>query len=153
MRDAFPILFIFVGIPLALGWIAKIFLQHQRFMKVLQLKAETNARMLDRFGNDQAFLDFLKSDGQQKMFDIRLPGPVVPAPYLRMLTAIQLGLVFFAIGIASLVLNAHLTYPNDQHPALFFGVLGISLGVGGLLSATAAYFVGQRWYSDKGEAA
>lgn len=153
MRDALPILFIFVGIPLALGWIAKIFLQHQRFMKVLQLKAETNARMLDRFGNDQAFLDFLKSDGQQKMFDIRLPGPVVPPPYLRMLTAIQVGLVFFAIGIASMVEHSYLTNQHDQEASLFFGVLGIALGVGGLLSAVAAYFVGQRWYGDGREAA
>lgn len=147
MHDAFPILLIFIGIPLALGWICKIFLQHQRFMKVLQLKAETNARMLDRFGNDQAFLDFLKSDGQQKMFDIRLPA-VVPAPYMRMLTAIQAGLVFFSIGIASLVVHTYMTNRGDQEATLFFGVLGVSLGVGGLLSAGAAYFIGQRWYGD-----
>ena len=69
--EAIAVTLIFVGIPWVLGWIFRTYLNHVQFMKVLQLRAENNARMLDRFGSDAAFLDYLKSDAQQKMFDLQ----------------------------------------------------------------------------------
>ena len=81
--EAIAVTLIFVGIPWVLGWIFRTYLNHVQFMKVLQLRAENNARLLDRFGSDAAFLDYLKSDAQQKMFEVRTPEPRMLAPYLR----------------------------------------------------------------------
>ena len=73
---------IFVGIPWCLGWIYRTNLSHKRFMKILQLKAEMNSRLLDRVGTDPAVVEFLKSDAQQHLFDVKLTdlGPRVPPP-------------------------------------------------------------------------
>ena len=144
--DTIALIFIFVGIPWILGWIYRSHLQHLRYMKVLQLKAEANARMLDRFGSDAAFLDYLKSDAQQHMFDVQLPEPRMPAPYMRMLTAIQISFILLAAGFACLYMKNYV-YAGDQTGFLFLGTLGVALGVGSMLSAGAAFVVARMWHT------
>jgi hypothetical protein len=140
------LLFLFLGIPWVLGWISKSYWSHQQFMKVLQLKAEMNARLLDRAGADPALLELLKSDAQQQMFEVKLPEPRLPAAYMRMLTAIQLSFLFLAAGIAFLVVRSYVSYQGDQITTLFFGTLGVALGIGSMLSAVAAFAVGRLWH-------
>ena len=142
--DTIGIMFVFLGIPWILGWIYRTHLHHLQYMKILQLKAEANARMLDRFGSDAAFLDYLKSDAQQHMFDVKLPEPRVPAPYMRMLTAIQISFLLLAGGFACLYMKGYM-YAGDQTGFLFLGTLGVALGRGSLLSAGAAFVVARMW--------
>ena len=144
-RDALPIMFIFVGIPMVLGWIYRTHLQHVLFMKVVQLKAEANARLLDRFGSDGAFLEYLKSDASHQMFDVTLPEPRLPAPYMRMLTAIQVSFLLLAAGGACLYIQRFM-YAGDRDSFLFLGTLGVALGLGSLLSAAAAFIVARMWH-------
>jgi len=135
---------IFIGIPLVIASIYRAHLQHIQLMKVLQLKAEANARMLDRFGSDAAFLEFLKSDAQQQMFDVKLPPQKVPAPYMRMLTAIQISFLLLAAGVACLYVRGFM-FERDQQAFLFLGTMGVALGIGSLLSAAAAFVVARMW--------
>lgn len=142
--EPLAVLGIFVGIPMVLASIYRTHLQHLQLMKTLQLKAEANARMLDRFGSDAAFLEFLKSDAQQHMFDVKLPDPKVPAPYMRMLTAIQISFLLLSAGIACLYVRGFM-FERDQQAFLFLGSMGTALGVGSLLSAIAAFVVARMW--------
>jgi hypothetical protein len=142
--EPLAVLGIFVGIPMVLASIYRTHLQHVQLMKTLQLKAEANARMLDRFGSDAAFLDFLKSDAQQHMFDVKLPDPRVPAPYMRMLTAIQISFLLLAAGVACLYVRGFM-FERDQQAFLFLGSMGVALGIGSLLSAVAAFVVARMW--------
>jgi len=144
--DTIAVMFIFLGIPWILGWTYRAHLHHVQFMKILQLKADTNARMLDRFGSDAAFLDYLKSDAQQHLFDVKLAEPRMPAPYMRMLTAIQVSFLLLAAGGACLYMKNHV-YGGDQTGFLFLGSLGVALGLGSLLSAAAALVVARMWSS------
>jgi hypothetical protein len=141
--DGFVIIAVFVGIPWVLGWIFRSHLSHQRYMKVLQLKAEANSRLLDRFGQDPALLEFLKGDAQHHLFDVQLPdmAPKMPAPYMRMLTAIQISLLLLAAGFSCLFIRRYLHYNSDQVGFLFLGTLGVALGIASLLSASAAFVV------------
>jgi hypothetical protein len=142
--EPLAVLGIFVGIPMVLASIYRTHLQHVQLMKTLQLKAEANARMLDRFGSDAAFLEFLKSDAQQHMFDVKLPDPKVPAPYMRMLTAIQISFLLLAAGLACLYVRGFM-FERDQQAFLFLGTMGVALGIGSLLSAVAAFVVARMW--------
>ena len=119
-------------------------LQHIQLMKILQLKSEANARMLDKFGADASFLEFLKSDAQQQMFDVKLPPQRVPAPYMRMLTAIQISFLLLAAGVACLYVRGFM-FERDQQAFLFLGTMGVALGIGSLLSAAAAFVVARMW--------
>lgn len=145
----FALMVVFVGIPWVLGWISRSYWNHQQFMKVLQLKAEMNTRLLDRAGTDPTLLEFLKGDAQQQMFEVKLPEPRLPTAYMRMLTAIQLSFLFLAAGIAFLVVRSYLVGENDQAITLFFGTLGVALGIGSMLSAAAAFAVGRMWHGVK----
>jgi hypothetical protein len=100
--------------------------------------------MLDRFGSDAAFLEFLKSDAQQHMFDVKLPDPKVPAPYMRMLTAIQISFLLLSAGLACLYVRGFM-FERDQQAFLFLGTMGVALGIGSLLSAVAAFVVARMW--------
>jgi hypothetical protein len=142
----------FVAIPWILGWIAKTGWTHQRQMKALELRAETNAKLLDRLGSDPAFLDFLKSDAQRHLFDVALQDPNRSQPYMRMLTALQVSFLLLSAGIACLWVRASLLVSSDRAMAsdregfLFFGALGVALGIGSLCSAVAALVVGRLWH-------
>lgn len=145
-------LFIFVALPWILGWIVKTVLSHQRYMKILQLKADANAKLMDRFGQDPALLEFLKGDAQRDLFDVKSAGPVerMPAPYGRMLTSVQLSAVLLAAGWACLFVKGYMP-GRDQLGFLFFGTMGIALGVGALLSGAAALVAARLWQTMKNE--
>jgi hypothetical protein len=142
--EAIAFLGIFIGIPMVVASIYRAHLQHIQLMKILQLKSEANARMLDKFGADASFLEFLKSDAQQQMFDVKLPPQRVPAPYMRMLTAIQISFLLLAAGVACLYVRGFM-FERDQQAFLFLGTMGVALGIGSLLSAAAAFVVARMW--------
>lgn len=135
---------IFVGIPMVLAWVYRTHLRHIQYMKALQLKAEANARMLDRFGSDASFLEFLKSDAQQHMFDVKIPQPPMPAPYMRMLTALQISFLLLCAGGACLYIR-NFMFEGDREGFLFLGSMGVALGLGSFLSAIAALVVARMW--------
>jgi len=144
--EAIVMMFIFVGIPWVVGWIYRTHLSHKRFMKVLQLKAEMNSRLLDRVGTDPAVVEFLKSDAQQQMFDVKVTdlGPRVPPPYMRMLTAVQISFMLLSAGAGLLYIREFME-GDAKEAFLFLGTLGVALGIGALLSAGAAFVVARMW--------
>ena len=142
--EAIAVTLIFVGIPTVLAWIIRTYLSHVQFMKILQLKAENNARMLDKFGSDAAFLDYLKSDAQQKMFEVRTPEPRMPAPYMRMLTTIQIAFLLMSAGAGCLYVRQYM-FEGDKDAFLFLGSLAMALGLGSFLAAAAAFVVARMW--------
>lgn len=141
--DQIAVMVIFIGIPVALGAIYRSHLAHARFMKVLQLRAEANAKLMDRFGQDPALLEYLRSDANRELLDVRIQdtSTSVPGGYGRMLTSIQLGLVFLSGGVAVAWFSRYVTWPRDQQGFLMVGTLGAALGIGALLSAVASHFV------------
>jgi hypothetical protein len=137
-----------LGIPLILTGIYKTYLSHQRFMKVLHLKAEMNGKLLDRLGADPAVPEILKSDLQRDAFRVELPELTpsrMPAPYARMLTAAQVGLVLATAGGGLLYIRQFIANSGDQEAALVFGTLLLTLGIGSLLASVAAFAFARLW--------
>ena len=144
--EGFFVVAVMLGIPTILSWMYRTHLAHQRYMKVLQLKAEMNARLLDKIGNEPGVLDVLKGDGQQKMFEVNLPETGrVSATYSRMLTAAQIGIVLLSAGFGFLYIRQFMNHTGDQEGMLVFGTMGVSVGVGALLSAIAAFVAAKAW--------
>lgn len=139
---------VFVGIPWVLGWIYRSYLNHKQFMKVVQLKADMNARLLDRLGADPQAMEFLKSDAQRQMFEIKAPEPRIPSFYNRMLTSVQLAAVLTTAGVACLWIRRYMDGP-DETGFLFMGTLAVALGIGALLSAGAAFAVARLWQNSE----
>jgi len=150
MAPELVVIFIFVGIPWMLAWVFKLNLSHQRYMKALQLKAEMNSRLLDRAGSDPAILEYLKSDAQQHLFDVKVPDAVHPAsvPYMRALTAAQASFFLLSAGAACAWLTVHAEPGRDWVPVFkLFGALGIALGIGAMLAAVSAFVAARMWHT------
>lgn len=141
----------FVGIPWVLGWIGKTHWTHLRQMKALELRAEAQARLVDRFGSDPNFLEFMKASGSSPSLELPVVDNGRSQMYTRMLTAVQLGFVLIGAGVAFLVTRSYLVSEGigvrDEGVFILFGALGVALGVGSILSAVAAFVVGRMWKS------
>lgn len=134
---------IFIVLPVVCAWIVKAHWTHERYMKALQLRAEANARLLDRFGSDSTFLEFLKGDGLKSFFDVSVADPNRSWPIMRMLTAIQISMVLLCVGAGFFWIEKWVG-PNNSAPAVM-GALAVVLGIGSFLSAVAAFMVGRVW--------
>jgi len=138
---------IFVGIPWILVLAFKASQSHQRFMKVLQLKADMNSRLLDRAATDPAALELLKSEAHQQIFNVSIDEP--PAPYVRVLTAMQMAFMLVSGGAACLWFAPKVAPHDGQKVFTFLGGLGVALGIGALMSAVAALVAVRLWRSLK----
>ena len=150
MSDVIPMLVVLVGIPMVLAGIVKTYLSHQRFMKIVNLKAEMNKRLLDKLGTEPSVPAILQSDAQRDVFRVDLPDLAqsrMPAPYTRMLTAAQVGLVLATAGGGVLYVRQFIEDRGDQEGALIFGTLLLTLGIGSLLAAVAAFVFAKVWGS------
>lgn len=134
---------IFVGVPYVLVSAYKARLSHDRFMKVLQLKSELNARLLDRVGSDPEVVNLLKSEAQHQLFDVKLSEPDMAMPHSRMLTSLQIACMLISVGVGAVVLRSFMLETYAQERAAYLGTFAISLGFGALLSAAAASAVGK----------
>lgn len=149
MSQQIGIMGIVLGIPAILGWILRSYLNHKRFMRVAQLKAELNTKLLDKLGTDPQAIEFFKGDVQKELLEIRLPEPQLPSAYARMLTSVQFAAVLLSAGVACLWLRGYLYSESDQDSFLFLGTVGVALGVGALLSAVSAYVIGRMWETSR----
>jgi len=105
------------------------------------------SRLLDRLGSDPGVVEILKSDAQQKMFEVSLPETParMPASHARMLTSAQIGLVLLSLGGGFLYLRQYFENRNDVEFAVVLGTVAVALGIGALLSAAAAYLATRLW--------
>ncbi|HEY3442519.1 MAG TPA: hypothetical protein VGK29_17300 [Paludibaculum sp.] len=136
----------FIAIPvvvmtLAYGVITvvRLLLEHIRRTKSEKLQAEVYSKMLDKLGSSQDILTWAQSDTSQNLFAV--PPPERPAPYARILNAIQIGVVLTVVGLAVLGVKAQLTAAHDQEPAMVIGMLVTALGLGLLLSGGISWLL------------
>jgi hypothetical protein len=128
----------FIVWVLVTGWQRR---QHIRVM------TDFNNKLLDRMGSVKDFSEFLQTDGGAKFIDRVTAGGTRPEIRWTILRSLQTGLVLIALGIGlvALAFSSRSTWPVDE--ARIFSVTGtiaLSLGVGFLLSAIAAYSVASR---------
>ena len=131
-----PFIFSTIGFivwVLVTGWQRR---QHIRVM------TDFNNKLLDRMGSVKDFSDFLQTDGGAKFIDRVTAGGTRPEIRWTILRSLQTGLVLVALGVGMIAL-AFLSRDewaiHDSHVFAVTGTIALSLGIGFLLSAIAAY--------------
>jgi len=112
----------------------------------LQMMTEFNTRLLDKLGSVKDFNDLIQTEAGARLVGGVTAERGTNGARNRILNAIQLGVVFVALGFGFLYLGstplAGGRFSLESQEALtIFGVIGLSLGVGLLLSAGASYVV------------
>jgi len=139
----------FIAIPivvltLAIGvvTIVRLLLEHIQRTKSEKLQAEVYNKMLDKLGSSQEILAWAQSESSQNLF--QLPAPERPAPFTRILNAVQGGVVIGALGIAVLFIRTQ-AVGRGETAAMIIGTILTALGIGLLLSGGASWLLSRKF--------
>jgi len=121
---------VFICFLLAFLWVVRT---NRRWNRTFKMHEELHGKLIEKFASGQDFNAYLQSDTATR----GLPNPVG-----RILRSLQAGLVLFLVGLGLLVLRS-VRELSDLSSLLVlllvFGTLGVTLGVGFILSAAASY--------------
>lgn len=134
-----------IGILAVIGWWFKIVVTNIRIQKTIRVQAEIQKQLLDKFESAEDLKVYLQSDvGSRLMQNVT---PDRGSPYGKILGSIQSGLILSLGGLAILFIRAQTIIINSDESLalLFLGGLALALGIGFLLSATAAYWLSRSW--------
>jgi hypothetical protein len=102
-----------------------------------------HARIIDRMGSIKDFNDFLQTPGGTQFMNAITADKGPTGPRDRILRAVQTGIVLSSVAVGCLFLARAFRYEaSDLFTVL--GVILLSLGVGFLLAAGAAYGLSRR---------
>jgi len=111
---------------------------------LIRARAELQTKVLDRLGSGREVIEFSQTEGGKQFIEAlsveSLEGnPSKGSPTERILGSIQKGIILTLLGLGFLALawKYHREDPGDLFTVI--GVVGLSLGVGFLLSAGVSY--------------
>lgn len=143
--EGFTFLLGFLSVLGGLVWVIKSIVDHRRWGRQAKVQAEVHNKLIDRLASNDEMLAYIQSPAGAGFLK-GLPAPSVNgtasrmmgAPYNRILWSAQAGVVFLALGLGFQWVDV--TAPKDVVEMLhFFGLIGMSLGIGFLASAGLAY--------------
>ncbi len=142
MSEQAVILVIFLSLFGVVAWF--LWLDSKRKHAFITARAELQNRLLEKFASPQDVAQFLQTEGGRRFLQ-GLTSEHRPAGR-RILWAMQIGVVLSCLGLAAIGLG--LMYPEHgggANPGIIMGILGLSLGVGFLVSAAISYRLSVNW--------
>jgi hypothetical protein len=138
-----------VLIPLgAFAWFsftAWVIVEGYRRRQQLRMQAEFHSKLLDRMGSAQELSALLNSEGGAKLLSSLTSARANGGAHLRILRAVQSGLVLLSLGVGLFLLVANRPLSSDaQDGLMMFATITTALGVGLILSAAAAYVLSRQ---------
>ena len=110
----------------------------------LRARAELQTKVLDRLGSGREVIEFSQTEGGKQFIEAlsmeNVEGvPSKGSPTEKILAAVQKGILLTLLGLAFLLLaeKYHRDDPGDVFTVI--GAVGLSLGIGFLLSAGVSY--------------
>ena len=134
-----------VGFVMALcGWIAYVILEIVRTRHRIRATSELQAKLIDRLGAQDIGI-FLTSDNGGRLLRALSEQPASEAAHVRILRALQSGIVLIALGGGLFAYLALRTLPLEGEDAVaFFATLTTAVGLGLLAAAAASYRMSNR---------
>ena len=126
------------------SWIAYVILEILRTRQRVQATSALQGKLIDRLGAQDVGL-FLSSENGGQLLRALSHQPPDDAAHVRVLRALQAGLVFLALGIGLFVYSSMRALPIEVEDGVaFFAILAVALGVGLLSAAGASYVLSRR---------
>ncbi len=141
--------FVFITVVSSLGWLVKTTISYRRWNRLSKTQTDVHTKLLDRFTQNEDLLAYMQTPAGKRFLEsapIPLDGDTKPiaAPLSRILWSLQAGIVLLVFGLGLVMLSGKLI-TELATPMMVFGVMGIALGAGFILSAFAAYFASRRF--------
>lgn len=140
-NDVWPFLTFLVVIGSIL-WVFRAVLENRRWKNMVAVQSDTHAKLLEKFGSSADMLAYMESETGRRF----LEPPAFEAahrqgmgfPYGRIIWSVQAGIILAALGTGLMFLRGRISADADA-PLLVFGTLGLTIGLGFLLSAGVSY--------------
>ena len=138
----------FIAFFTLVGWLARLIVDHRRWLRATKTQTETHTKLLDRMTSNEDLLAYIQTPAARNFLESAPlsfdPRPrAIGAPVGRILWSVQAGVVLAALGLGLwFVKNSVLS--ELIAPLRLVAVLAISLGVGFALSAGVAYLLSHR---------
>ena len=134
---------VFICILLAFLWVLRTLMENRRWNRSFKMHEELHTKLIEKFASGQDFNAYLQSDAGRRLLEwtpplTDIPSRGLPNPLGRIFWSLQAGLVLFLVGLGLLLLRGQMA-ESAMPPLLVFGTLGVTLGVGFILSAAASY--------------
>lgn len=151
--ESFLMLSIFVFIAAVLAWLVRTIIEQKRWSRLSTQQAEVHNKILDRFGNTEELLQYIKSPAGTKFLEsapIPLHTESVAAamtakgsPVARVMRSIQIGIIVAAAGFGMLLVSFR--FDRGTAADLFaMGTIGLCIGGGFIASALVSLFMSRR---------
>jgi hypothetical protein len=142
------IVLIFGTITGVLVWLVRTLVDYRRWLRLTKVQTETHTKLLDRLTNQEDLLAYMQTPAGRRFLEsapIALDASSRPlgAPLGSVLWSVQAGVVLLVLGIGVLFVGWGAT-PEIADGVRVIGVLGLSLGLGFVLSGAAAYGLSRR---------
>jgi hypothetical protein len=133
-----------ISVIVVIAWIIRQVVTSRRQVKLAQMHAELQNKLIDRFDTAEALQTFLDSEGGREIVQS------VPiersSPHGRILGSIQAGVTLTLAGLALFLIRNHAPGNSGEDFAMMFlGSLGIAIGAGFLISAAASFYLSKTW--------
>ena len=141
MDDLVPVLIV-GSVFGALSFFTWVIVDGLRRKQQLRVLADFHNKLLERISDGKELAEFMDSPGGLRLVDSISTERTHPAQ--RVLRAVQIGIVLCAAGIGCRVVGwqANLD-PEGVQGFIILGILLLSVGIGYLVSAAAAFGLGQ----------
>ena len=137
----------FIAFFTLVGWLARLVVDHRRWLRANKTQTEAHSKLLDRLTSNDDLLAYIQTPASQHFlesapisFDSR--PRAIGAPVGRILWSVQAGVVLALLGVG-LWFVKNSVIAEITGPLRLVAVLAISLGVGFALSAAVAYVLSQ----------
>lgn len=129
-------------------WLVGRLLDYRRWLRMARTQTEVHNKILDRFAGTGELTAYIQSEAGRRFLEAAPITPDSPrgvaAPLGRILWSLQAGIVLGFAGIGLRWMGQQVTPAEAAQGFSMLGVLGISVGLGFVISAAAAYVLSRR---------
>jgi len=143
-RDVGPFL-IFICLLLAALWLVRTVVESRRWSRLLNVQTDTQNKLLDKFGNSEQLLEYLRSDVDKRLLppigvQLAPNGNSISNPVARILGPLQAGVVLAVVGMGFIFLRSF-GLGDAQQVFTPMGMLVMTLGIGLIIAAAAGWIL------------
>jgi len=136
-------LFGFVAFFITIAWLARLLVDHRRWLRASKIQTDAQAKLFDRLTSNEDLLSYMQSPAGTRFLQPAPmpveagPRPVVAAPVNRILWSVQAGIILAIVGLGLRFARGNVI-EEFVGPLNLVAVLAISLGLGFAISAAVA---------------
>lgn len=142
------LLTVFATVTALLIWMIRTTIDYRRWNRVSKTQTDVHTKLLDRLTSNEDLMAYMQSPAGRRFLEsaplaIDAPARRVGAPYSRILTSMQIGVVL-AVGALGLLYVSNRVI-EEVAPVFFaIGVIALAVGIGFIVSAGASFILSQR---------